>query len=96
MAFSEVEEGGVGSTRDVVDDMGSRLEGSLGDIRFSGVYGDDALVRGQSFDHGQDAAKFLVNGYRITARAGTLTADVDELGTFLQHLADSIDCLGNL
>ena len=62
VAFSEVEEGGVGSTRDVVDDMGSRLEGSLGDFRFGGIYRDDALVRGKSFDHGQYAAKFLVNG----------------------------------
>ena len=71
----------------VVDDFGSGFDGATGGSGVEGVDGEDgvrALLQDGS-DDGEDAGLFFGRGKWSGVGAGGLTADVEDVGAFVEH-----------
>jgi len=72
---------------DVVDDLGSGLDGSTGGGRVEGVDGKDGFgfLFEDGFDDGEDAGLFFVDGKWGGVGASGFTADVEDVGACFKH-----------
>ena len=78
--------GGIGECRDVVDNVGARLQGRLRHGRFGGVNRDrDVGELPESLDDRDHPADFLLRRNWLIARTGGLAADVNHCGAFCNH-----------
>lgn len=84
---AEVAHAGIGQAADVVHDVGAGLQGGGGDGGVAGVDGDagGGVLRSDGGNDGEDAAHFLILGHRGGAGTGGFAADVDDVGSLLQH-----------
>jgi len=79
---------------DVVDDFGSGGDGGCGGRGFPGVDGEQGVGAGfeDGFDDGEDAALLFFGGDgRVFAGARGFAADVDDVGSLLEH-AEGVGC----
>jgi len=72
---------------DVVDDLGSGLDGAAGCGGVEGVDGEDGLgaVFEDGLDDGEDAGLFFFWGERGGVGTGGFAADVEDVGAFVEH-----------
>jgi hypothetical protein len=72
----------------VVDDLGSGFDGGLGGAGVEGVDGEDGvgLFFEDGFDDGKDAGLLLFGGEWGGVGTGGFAADVEDFGTFVEHL----------
>ena len=73
---------------DVVDDLGSGLDGAVGGGGVKGVDGEDGggLFFEDGLEDGEDAGLLFVWGERRGVGAGGLAADVEDVGALFEEL----------
>jgi len=64
----------------VVDDIGSGIEGGLGDRGLARVDREPHVEIGDGVDHRDDAVDLVGDGHRLRAGARALAADIDDIG----------------
>ncbi len=80
---------------DVVDDIGTGLEGLARDFGFVGVDGDgDVALRAESLDERDGALEFFGEADALCAGACGFAADVDDVGAGLDQLQGVFECGG--
>ena len=72
----------------VVDDLGSGFDGELGGAGVEGVYREDGFgfCFENGFDDGEDADLLFAGGEGGGVGAGGFAADVEDVGSFVEHL----------
>jgi hypothetical protein len=76
-----------GEAAGIVDDFGTKFQGSFGGFGLVGIDRDgDAELLAQALENGDDAAEFFFRGDGLSAGFGRLAADVDDIGTLFFHL----------
>ena len=73
---------------DVVDDLGAGFDGETGGGGVEGVYREDGvgLCLEDGVDGGKDAGLLFVGRERSCVGAGGFAADVEDVGSFFEHL----------
>jgi len=89
------DEGGAGGghggipevTADVVNDLGSGVNGALGGCRVEGVYRQNGAgtLSEDGLDDGEDAGLLFSRAERDGVGTGGLAADVEDVGSVIEH-----------
>ncbi len=72
---------------DVVDDLGSGLDGAAGCGGVVGIDGEDGLrtLLKQRLDDGKDSGLFFFRGKRGGVRTGGFAAEIEDVGALIEH-----------
>ena len=75
-------------TADIVDNLGTSVNRETGGGGVEGVYRENGggLCLEDGFDGGKDACMFFVGRERSRFRTRGFAADVEDIGSFLEHL----------